>query len=65
MVRELVEERERGGADRAGERPALGADGPSHDICPTDCCRPRLWRPAAAGTQQDADRPVPEAVSGR
>ena len=61
MVRELVEEREHGDP----ERPALGADGPSHDICPTDCCRPRQWRPAAAGTQQDADRPVPEAVAGR
>src|SRR4051812_10149496 len=65
MVRELVEERERGDAGGVGERPALGADGPSHDICPTDCCRPRLWRPAAAGTRQDAERPVPEAASGR
>jgi ferrochelatase len=66
MVRELVEERERGGvgADTAGERPALGADGPSHDVCPTDCCRPRSWRPAAAGTQQDADRPAAEVASG-
>lgn len=66
MVRELVEERERGGvgAEGSGSRPALGIDGPSHDICPTDCCRPRSWRPAAAGTQEDADRPVQEAVSG-
>lgn len=60
MVRELVEERERG----EGDRPALGSDGPSHDVCPTDCCQPRLWRPAAAGTDEDAARPVPEPASG-
>jgi ferrochelatase len=68
MVRELIEEREGGiglADDASVDRPALGADGPSHDICPVDCCRPRLWRPAAAGTQQDAERPVPEAAAGR
>jgi ferrochelatase len=59
MVRELVEERELG----SGERPSLGADGPSHDVCPADCCRPRLWRPAAAGTPEDAERPVGEPVA--
>jgi ferrochelatase len=54
MVRELVEERECG----AAARPFLGADGPSHDVCPAACCPPRVWRPAAAGTEQDAARPV-------
>jgi ferrochelatase len=57
MVRELVEERERAEI----ERPFLGWDGPSHDVCPTDCCPPRTWRPAAAGTEQDAARPVERA----
>lgn len=40
MLRELIEERLSG----ATERPALGSLGPSHDVCPVDCClsgRPR------------------------
>ena len=36
MIRELVEERLREDADR----PALGTLGPSHDVCPIDCCLP-------------------------
>jgi ferrochelatase len=36
MIRELVEERMTPGADR----PALGELGPSHDVCPIDCCLP-------------------------
>jgi ferrochelatase len=36
MIRELVEERMAPGADR----PALGELGPSHDVCPIDCCLP-------------------------
>lgn len=40
MVRELAEERLRGDADR----PALGILGPSHDVCPIDCC-PAPQRP--------------------
>jgi ferrochelatase len=48
MIRELVSERISGPA--AGERPALGGLGPSHDICPAGCCpNPRGPRPAAAG----------------
>ncbi|HSP39537.1 MAG TPA: ferrochelatase [Frankiaceae bacterium] len=58
MVRDLVEERERGVPGSGELRPFLGADGPSHDVCPVDCGRPRVWRPAAAGTQQDAERPI-------
>jgi ferrochelatase len=34
MIRELIEERVDGQADR----PALGTLGPSHDVCPADCC---------------------------
>ncbi|MCZ2525496.1 ferrochelatase [Streptomyces sp. NPDC059506] len=49
-VREMVLERaeaERGGSPR---RCALGALGPSHDVCPAGCCpNPRGPRPAAAG----------------
>ncbi|MDQ1650336.1 MAG: protoporphyrin/coproporphyrin ferrochelatase [Frankiaceae bacterium] len=60
MVRELVEERERGDV----ARPFLGDDGPSHDVCPATCCRPRILRQAAAGTAEDAGRAVAEAVRG-
>ena len=43
MVAELLEERIRG----RSERPALGRLGPSHDVCPVDCCLyPRPQRPA-------------------
>ena len=43
MVRELVVERMEGSA----ARPALGALGPSHDVCPTDCCLYTPRRPPA------------------
>jgi ferrochelatase len=48
-IRDLV--RERAAAER-GEGPgrcALGALGPSHDVCPVGCCPARVPRPAAAG----------------
>lgn len=48
MIRELIEERLRG----TGERAALGAYGPSHDICPADCClsgRPGNPKPSLCG----------------
>ncbi|MEU5186885.1 ferrochelatase [Streptomyces klenkii] len=48
-VRELVLER---AATERGEDPArcaLGALGPSHDLCPVGCCPARAPRPAAAG----------------
>ncbi|GAB2789452.1 ferrochelatase [Streptomyces daliensis] len=48
-VRELTVERaaaERGGDPR---RCALGALGPSHDLCPVGCCPARTPKPAAAG----------------
>ncbi len=61
MVRELVEERERADVARA----FLGADGPSHDVCPATCCRPRTWRPAAAGTAEDAARGAEQAAPVR
>jgi ferrochelatase len=34
MIRELIEER----ISDSPERVALGALGPSHDVCPDDCC---------------------------
>lgn len=46
MIRELILERTTPG----GERAALGTMGPSHDICPLDCCPPPVrpvGRPAA------------------
>lgn len=53
MIRELIEERLHG----TGERPALGAYGPSHDICPADCClsgRPGNARPSSCGIDTNA-----------
>jgi ferrochelatase len=43
MIRDLIVERMNG----SGERVALGTLGPSHDVCPTDCCPPPT-RPMAA-----------------
>jgi ferrochelatase len=41
MIRELVEER----MSEAPVRLALGQFGPSHDVCPVDCCRYEPRRP--------------------
>jgi len=43
MIRELIEER----MTAAETRPALGELGPSHDVCPEDCC---LYTPARRPT---------------
>jgi protoporphyrin/coproporphyrin ferrochelatase len=40
MIRELIVERMTGDPNR----PALGALGPSHDVCPADCCLKGLLR---------------------
>jgi ferrochelatase len=48
MIRELIVERmslDRGSVQV--ERPALGVLGPSHDVCPADCC-PAPQRPVIA-----------------
>lgn len=42
MIRQLIEERMSG----AEEKPALGSLGPSHDVCPQDCCLYPVTRPA-------------------
>jgi ferrochelatase len=42
MIRQLIEERVSG-----TPRLALGALGPSHDVCPADCCRYSATRPLA------------------
>lgn len=45
MIRELIQER----IENRTERLALGTLGPSHDVCPVDCCLyPRPQRPPAA-----------------
>jgi ferrochelatase len=41
MIRELVLER----CDQSVTRRYLGADGPSHDLCPVDCCRSTIPDP--------------------
>jgi ferrochelatase len=41
MIRELVQER----LTDSPNRVALGSLGPSHDVCPTDCCRYEPRRP--------------------
>jgi protoporphyrin/coproporphyrin ferrochelatase len=46
MVRELIVER----MEESPERPALGNLGPSHDVCPVDCCRYEPQRPPMART---------------
>ncbi|WP_116214295.1 ferrochelatase [Streptomyces olivoreticuli] len=48
-VRELVLERAATERGLAPQRCALGALGPSHDLCPVGCCPARAPRPAAAG----------------
>ncbi|MFB7365054.1 ferrochelatase [Streptomyces hydrogenans] len=48
-VRELVLERAAAERGTRAERCALGALGPSHDLCPIGCCPARAERPAAAG----------------
>ncbi|MFJ4410797.1 ferrochelatase [Streptomyces sp. NPDC088910] len=49
-VRDLVLERAATERGAAPARCALGALGPSHDICPAGCCPARTPLPAAAGT---------------
>ncbi len=48
-VRDLLLERAATERGAAVERCALGALGPSHDVCPLGCCPARSERPAAAG----------------
>ncbi|MFD0371366.1 ferrochelatase [Streptomyces sp. NPDC059071] len=48
-VRELLLERAATERGQRVERCALGALGPSHDLCPIGCCPARAERPAAAG----------------
>ena len=43
MIRELILER----LDPAVPHRALGTFGPSHDVCPTDCCLSGMTRPGA------------------
>jgi ferrochelatase len=47
------------------QRPALGALGASHDVCPAGCCRnPRGWRPAAAGEPEQDPSAAPAGRLG-
>lgn len=48
-VRELVLERAASERGARPERCAVGTLGPSHDVCPADCCPGRTAKPAAAG----------------
>ena len=57
MIRELVEERMTPGA----ERPALGNLGPSHDVCPIDCC---LAAAHARRNGQSVSRDIQGATGG-
>ncbi|MFI1962617.1 ferrochelatase [Streptomyces pathocidini] len=54
-VRDLVLERAATERGRAVDRCALGALGPSHDLCPVGCCPARAPRPAAAGADSPYD----------
>ncbi|AOT61463.1 Ferrochelatase [Streptomyces rubrolavendulae] len=48
-IRDLLLERAATERGASVERCALGALGPSHDVCPVGCCPARAERPAAAG----------------
>jgi len=50
MIRELVAER----IGQSPERAAIGAYGPSHDVCPSDCCRYEPSLPPIAGRPVDS-----------
>lgn len=50
MIRELIVER----MTDAAERPALGELGPSHDVCPVDCC---TYTPRRPGPPAGVGRP--------
>jgi len=57
MVRELIQER----LNPASERRAIGIRGPSHDVCPQDCCLyPIQGRPSPG-----KERPSQETVNRR
>ena len=43
-IRQLIAER----VENWPERPALGSHGPSHDVCPVDCCKYDPKRPVAS-----------------
>jgi ferrochelatase len=47
MIRQLIVERMTG-----GERPFMGSRGPSHDVCPVDCCT--MARPQGLPLQRQA-----------
>jgi protoporphyrin/coproporphyrin ferrochelatase len=57
MLCELI--RERAGDLPESDRRASGSFGPSHDVCPENCCPPPA-RPGAAGTppRGEAHRPA-------
>ena len=46
MIRQLIEER----VTESPERLALGSRGPSHDVCPVNCCPRGEGRPGAVST---------------
>jgi protoporphyrin/coproporphyrin ferrochelatase len=48
MIRDLIVERMTPGYEKI----ALGERGPSHDICPVNCCLPGMGRPVPAITQE-------------
>ncbi len=50
----------RSASRRAPTRPALGDDGPSHDVCPVGCCLPGNGRPSPWDVE-----PPRSATSGR
>ena len=57
MIRQLIEERIALANEQEPIRLALGLHGPSHDVCPLDCC-PMPARPAGppAGVRPDVSR---------
>ena len=60
MIRELVVER----MNPAEPHAAVGERGPSHDVCPADCCTYTPTRPPVAGGRPTATGGAPASTSG-
>ena len=59
MIRELIDERMLPDSDRDGaKRRSLGTRGPSHDVCPADCCLMGAGRPSGSAPGQAGSLPL-------
>lgn len=59
---QLIDERIAAEKGESPERPALGQYGPSHDLCPENCCLYTPKRPPGVGKPAGAGRPATESA---